>query len=122
MLIPRVSDWAAALLWVDGEPVPVPRSAIGNPMCSGSVEWLDDRFVYAQIRGLWDHPQNVPGSSPLLGSVHGLMIWDAKKQVRHLELPDAFQSWVYQYRQRSPFRKRVHSLTTAPTVQINSRA
>jgi hypothetical protein len=89
VLIKRASDWSGALLWVDGEPVPVPRSASGDPMCKYAAEWLDNRFVYAQI-GLPD-----PGRSDPLGEIRGLLIWDATQHVRYMELPESAQIWTH---------------------------
>lgn len=97
-------DWPGALLWVDGEPVQVPHDNQLGPMCDRSADWLDNRFVYAQIGGLWDHP--LPGSRTVggLGGIRGLLIWDAVKHVQHLVLPDPTQAWsspVLQIRDRS---------------------
>jgi hypothetical protein len=87
--------WPGALLWVNGEPVPVPHDKEFGPMCdSSSATWLDNRFVYAQIGGLWDHPLLDPTKISLLGQIRGLLIWDTAKRVQHLELPEPTQAWT----------------------------
>jgi hypothetical protein len=90
----KAQDWHGALLWVDAEPVPVPHDTQLGPMCDSSASWLDDRFVYAQVGGLWDHPLLDPSRIDLLGGIRGLLIWDSAKRVQHLELPEPTQAWT----------------------------
>ncbi len=87
-------EWAGALLWVDAEPVPVPRDADGNPLCEKYAQWLDERFVYARIGGLWDHPLLDPGVIDRLGNLRGLLIWDVLRHERHIELPTPRELWT----------------------------
>jgi hypothetical protein len=87
-------EWWGALLWVDGEFVPVPRESDGNPLCERYAEWLDDRFVYARTGGLWDHPLLDPSAIDNLGSLRGVLIWDASRHNRYLELPEPKQPWT----------------------------
>lgn len=88
-------DWAGALLWVDAEVVPVPRDADESPLCERSAHWLDERFVYARIGGLWDHPLVEPGAIDRLGSLRGVLIWDALRHERRLEAPSPEQRWEH---------------------------
>lgn len=88
------ADWCGALLWVDGEPVPVPRTKDGEPVCEQYVEWLDNRFVIAQVGGLWDHPLLDPSKVNLLGDIRGILVWDAVKHVLHIERPEPAQAWT----------------------------
>lgn len=87
-------DWSGTLLWVDGELVQVPRNDDGNPLCEKFLQWLDNRFVYAQIGGLWDHPLLEPGKLDTLGNIRGLLIYDALQRKRRLELPEPAQAWI----------------------------
>ncbi|MBT2233849.1 hypothetical protein [Nonomuraea sp. NEAU-A123] len=86
-------NWIGALLWVDGDPVPVPCDQDMGPLCEQFAEWLDDRVVYAELGGLWDHPLHDPVKINLLGDVRGLLIWDASQRVRHIELPHPTEAW-----------------------------
>jgi hypothetical protein len=90
----RGPGWHGALLWVDSEPVPVPHDTQLGPMCDWSATWLDNRFVYAQVGGLWDHPLLDPGKIDVLGEIRGLLIWDTAKRVQRLELPESTQAWT----------------------------
>lgn len=82
------------LLWMDGRSAAVPTGIGGvpcdrrwGPLCDEHVAWLDDRFVHAEVGGLWSHPLYDPVKMDLLGDIRGLLIWDAAKRVRHLQLP-----------------------------------
>jgi hypothetical protein len=88
------ADWCGALLWVDGEPVPVPRTQDGEPVCEEYPTWLDNRFVCAQVGGLWDHPLLDPSKIDLLGNIRGLLVWDAVKQMLYVERPESAQAWT----------------------------
>ncbi len=88
------ADWCGALLWVDGEPVPVPRTRDGEPVCEQYPTWLDNRFVYAQVGGLWDHPLLDPSKINLLGNIRGILVWDAVKRMLYLERPEPAQAWT----------------------------
>ena len=88
------NDWSGALLWVDCEAVPVPRSEEGDPLCKPSAHWLDDRFVYVEMGGLWNHPLLDPNKPDPLGEIRGLLIWDLIKQVAHEQLPRSNQAWT----------------------------
>jgi hypothetical protein len=87
-------DWSGALLWVDGEPVPVPRNQIGDPLCDRFLEWLDSRFVYAQVGGLPDHPLYDPSKIDPLGDIRGVLVWDALRHTRYIEHPEPAQAWT----------------------------
>lgn len=87
-------DWSGALLWVDGEVVPVPRSEEGDPLCEQLAQWPDDRFVYVEMGGLWNHPLLDPDKIDPLGEFRGLLVWDAVKHVQHVVLPEAEQAWT----------------------------
>jgi len=88
------NDWSGALLWVDSEVVPVPRTEDGDPLCKQSAQWLDDRFVYVEAGGLWNHPLLDPYKPDPLGEIRSLLIWDSIKQVSHEELPRSNQAWT----------------------------
>jgi len=88
------NDWSGALLWVDSELVPVPRSEDGDPLCKQSAQWLDDRFVYVETGGLWNHPLLDPNKPDPLGEIRSLLIWDSIKQVPHEHLPRSNQAWT----------------------------
>jgi hypothetical protein len=88
------NDWSGALLWVDSEVVPVPRSEDGDPLCKQSAQWLDDRFVYVETGGLWNHPLLDPNKADPLGEIRSLLIWDSIKQVPHEQLPRSNQAWT----------------------------
>jgi hypothetical protein len=87
-------DWSGALLWVDGEPVPVPRRQNGDPLCEKFAEWLDSRFVYAQIGGLPDHPLYDPSKIDPLGDIRGVLVWDELRHIRYIEHPEPAQAWT----------------------------
>jgi hypothetical protein len=86
-------DWSGALLWVDGEPVPVPRRQNGDPLCEKFATWLDSRFVYAQIGSL-DHPLFDPSKFDPLGDIRGVLVWDALRHTRYIEHPEPAQAWT----------------------------
>jgi hypothetical protein len=88
------NDWSGALLWVDSEVVPVPRSEDGDPLCKQSAQWVDDRFVYVETGGLWNHPLLDPSKVDPLGEIRSLLIWDSIKQVPREELPRSTQAWT----------------------------
>jgi len=94
VLVKGAEDWSGALLWVNGEAVPVPRAEDGNPLCEQAARWVDDRFVYVEMGGLWNHPLLDPNKVDPLGEIRGLLIWDAIKHVQHDELPRANQAWT----------------------------
>jgi hypothetical protein len=54
----------------------------------------DDRFVYARVGGLWNHPLLDPSAIDKFGSLRGLLIWDTLKRERHVEHPSATQQWT----------------------------
>jgi hypothetical protein len=87
-------DWSGALLWVDGEPVPVPRRQNGDPLCEKFTEWLDSRFVYARIGGLPDHPLYDPIKIDPLGDIRGVLVWDALRHTPYIEHPEPAQAWT----------------------------
>jgi hypothetical protein len=87
-------DWSGALLWVDGEPVPVPRRENGDPLCEKFATWLDSRFVYAQVGGLSDHPLLDPSKINALGDIRGVLVWDALRHTRYIEHPEPAQAWT----------------------------
>jgi hypothetical protein len=92
------SGWGGALLWVDGEAVPVPRDSQGDPLCEDSATWLDNRFVYDEFGGLWDHPMCEPSAIDRLGgNLRGLLIWDAVNCVLHIEHPEPTQTWRHPF-------------------------
>jgi hypothetical protein len=94
VLLNGSDDWSGSLLWVDGQSVPVPRDKDGDPMCDGFATWLDERFVYAQTGGLWDHPLANPAIIDTLGAIRGLLIWDTVKRVRQIVLPERTEAWT----------------------------
>jgi hypothetical protein len=93
-LVKGSENWAGALVWVNGEAIPVPRAEDGNPLCAQSAQWVDERFVYVEMGGLWNHPLLDPNKVDPLGEIRGLLIWDAIKHVQHAELPGADQAWT----------------------------
>ena len=94
VLVKGSENWAGALLWVNSEAIPVPRAEDGNPLCAQSAQWLDERFVYVEMGGLWNHPLLDPNKIDPLGEIRGLLIWDARKHVQHAALPRADQAWT----------------------------
>jgi hypothetical protein len=94
VLVKGSATWSGALLWVNGEAIPVPRAEDGNPLCAPSAQWIDDRFVSVEMGGLWNHPLLDPNKADPLGEIRGLLIWDALKHVQHAELPRADQAWT----------------------------
>ena len=88
------ADWCGALLWVAGEPVPVPRSRDGEPVCEQYADWLDNRFVGAQFGGLWDHPLLDPSKIDSLGDIRGVLVWDAVRRILYVERPGPAQAWT----------------------------
>ncbi|WP_431908734.1 hypothetical protein [Nonomuraea jabiensis] len=90
----RAPGWIGAQLWVDGEPVPVPCEPEWGPLCDEHVTWLDDRFLHAEVGGLWSHPLYDPVTMDLLGNIRGMLIWDAAERVRHLLLPAPAEAWT----------------------------
>jgi hypothetical protein len=87
--------WSGAFLWVDGEPVPVPRRQDGDPLCDRFLEWLDSRFVYAQVGGSPDHPLYDPSKIDPLGDIRGVLVWDALRHTRYIEHPEPAQAWTH---------------------------
>jgi hypothetical protein len=98
------ADWCGALLWVDGEPVPVPRTPDGEPVWEQYPTWLDDRFVHAQVGGLWDHPLLDASKINLLGNIRGLLVWDAVKRMLYVERPGLSRHGPVRWRMRKTAR------------------
>jgi hypothetical protein len=71
-----------------------PRTRDGEPVCEQYLDWLDNRFVYAQFGGLWDHPLLDPSKINLLGNIRGILVWDAVKRMLHVERPEPVQAWT----------------------------
>lgn len=94
VLVKGSENWSGAILWVNSEAIPVPRAEDGNPLCAQSAQWLDDRFVYVEMGGLWNHPLLDPDKADPLGEIRGLLIWDVVKHVQHTVLPEADQAWT----------------------------
>jgi hypothetical protein len=94
VLVKGSGSWSGALLWVNSEAIPVPRAEDGNPLCAQSAQWVDERFVYVEMGGLWNHPLLDPNKVDPLGEIRGLLIWDAIKHVQHAALPEADQAWT----------------------------
>lgn len=94
VLLRAGDDWSGALLWVDGELVPIPRGKSGDPMCENVATWLDERFVYVQVGGLWDHPLSEPSTMDPLGKILGVLIWDTIQHAPELVLPQAAEDWT----------------------------
>jgi len=88
------ADWCGALLWVDGEPVAVPHNQDGEPVCEQYPVWLDNRFVYAQVGGLWGHPLLDPSKIDPLGDIRGVLVWDAVRHMLYVERPEPAQAWT----------------------------
>lgn len=94
VLITAPEDWSGSLAWVDGQPVAVPRDDDGDPLCEHGADWIDTRFVYFRIGGLWKHPLLDAASMDPLGDLRGVLIWDAQQQVCVIELPAETQRWT----------------------------
>jgi hypothetical protein len=63
-------------------------------VCEQYPTWLDNRFVYAQVGGLWAHPLLDPSRMNLLGNIRGTLVWDAVKRMLHVERPEPAQAWT----------------------------
>lgn len=94
VLLRAGDDWTGALLWVDGEQPQVPRGKDGDPMCEHIAHWLDNRFVYVQVGGLWDHPLSDPSARDPLGNIFGLLVFDVVQHAADLVLPQSAQAWT----------------------------
>jgi len=94
VLLKGSADWSGSLLWVDGHEVPVRRSDSGDPQCESLGTWLSNRFLCAEVGGLWDHPLADPTVPDSLGKIRGLLLWDNERRVTETFLPKGTEAWT----------------------------
>lgn len=89
-----IDDYGARA-WVDGVELPVPRAGDGCPLADPHLTgWSAGRWWAIGVGGLLDHPLDDPAEGLWLGSVRGLLVWDAQRRAAHLELPRHDELWT----------------------------
>lgn len=85
-------EWDGALLWIDGECVEVPTDKRDHPLTDNLGRWIDDHTFTIQFGGL-AHPLADPRVNDPLGTIRGLLIYDAAQKVRVLAVPGPEDAW-----------------------------
>jgi hypothetical protein len=85
-------EWDGALLWIDGECVEVPTDKLDYPLTDNFGRWIDDHTFAIEFGGL-AHPLADPRINNPLGTIRGLLIYDAAQKVRVLALPGPADAW-----------------------------
>jgi hypothetical protein len=81
--------------WVDGVELPVPRDEDGRPQADPhGTGWCAQRWFFIEIGGLHGHPRSDPADQLRLGTVRGLLVWDAERRTAHLEWPREDEAWT----------------------------
>ena len=90
-----LAEWeGGAALWIDGDPVPVPRASDGSSRIDDMGEWLDERCFAASLGGLHTHPlATVKLTSHGLGDVRGVWVYDAVGRTARSIVPPDDQAW-----------------------------
>jgi hypothetical protein len=83
-----------AALWLDGQPVAVPRFDDGSSRLGDRGHWLGERFFCVPVGGLYDHPLHGPPNLQALGRLYGVLVCDLARGVQQLVLPRADQAWT----------------------------
>ena len=85
---------AGAALWIDGQPVAVPRFDDGTSRLDDRGQWLGERFFGVPVGGLYEHPLHGPLNLQALGRLYGMLICDLSLGTRQLVLPPLDQAWT----------------------------
>jgi hypothetical protein len=86
------NEWDGALLWIDGECVEVPTDERDYPLADNIGHWIDNQTFTIEVGGL-DHPLADPSAKDRLGTIRGLLIYDAAQKLRVLALPGPADAW-----------------------------
>ncbi|PAX17029.1 hypothetical protein CLI92_05640 [Vandammella animalimorsus] len=83
-----------AMVWVDGEPVPVPRFATGGSRLEDTGEWLNERWFAVRLGGFYEHPHaRICISAHGLGNIFGYWIYDAQTRTARSIAPGDEDAW-----------------------------
>jgi len=85
-------EWDGALLWIDGECVEVPTDKRDYPLADNIGHWIDNHTFTIAVGGL-EHPLADPRVNDPLGTIRGLLIYDAAQKLRVLALPGPVDAW-----------------------------
>jgi hypothetical protein len=85
-------EWDGALVWIDGECVQVPTDHRDYPLADNIGRWIDNDTFTIQLGGL-AHPLADPRVNDRLGTIRGLLIYDAARKVRVVVLPGPEDAW-----------------------------
>jgi hypothetical protein len=91
--------WPGAMLWVNEVCVLVPIDDRDYPLLDCCGSWIDDHTYAIAIGGL-DHPLDVREHADRLGSIRGLLIYDANHQRSCVCLPREDEVWTAPVAQR----------------------
>jgi hypothetical protein len=81
--------------WVDGVELPLPRDEEGRPRADPQgTGWWGQRWYFIEIGGLYGHPRSDPADLLRLGTVRGLLVWDAQRRAAHVEYPRDDERWT----------------------------
>ncbi len=75
-----MAGWGGgAVIWLDGEPLPVPREADGSSRLDNWALWLNERYFEMWLGAFRQHPHARTCINSLgLGNIHGLWVYDVQ--------------------------------------------
>ncbi|MDO5290747.1 MAG: hypothetical protein Q4F13_14110 [Pseudomonadota bacterium] len=83
-----------AVIWLNGEPLPVPRDAHGGSRLEDWGRWLNERYFVADLGGFYQHPHfRIRVSANGLGNIHGLWVYDVQTRTARSILPGDDDKW-----------------------------
>lgn len=90
-------EWGGgAVLWIDGEPIEVPRDVDGTSRIESSGSWLEERWFCALLGGFHRHPMaELTITWHGLGNVLGVWIYDTETRTSRSIAPPDDQLWDY---------------------------
>jgi hypothetical protein len=85
--------WPGAMLWMDEVCVQVPVDERDYPLIDCCGRWIDDHTFTIGVGGL-DHPLDVADNGGRLGTIRGLLIYDASQHWLSISRPRADEVWT----------------------------
>ncbi|WP_347486249.1 hypothetical protein ABFV80_001339 [Vandammella animalimorsus] len=83
-----------AVVWVDGESVPVPRAVDGSSRLDDWGWWLSERYFAVWLGGFYQHPHARICIDALgLGNIRGHWVYDTQTRTAQCIVPDDAQAW-----------------------------
>ncbi|PAT34145.1 hypothetical protein [Vandammella animalimorsus] len=88
-------EWpGGAVVWVDGEPVAVPRALDGGSRLNSRGLWLSERYFAVRLGGFYNHPHTrICITDHGLGNILGLWVLDAQTRTAQCIAPGNEDAW-----------------------------